>query len=62
MVKLTNNLRPDIMKYDFKLNDRSYNTRKNWDFQRKNKKTVLHKFENLFSVGPQVWDVILPGI
>ena len=50
------------MKYDFKLNDRSYNTRKNWDFQRKNKKTILHKFETLFSVGPQVWYVILSGI
>ena len=42
----------------FKLNDRSYNSKNNSDFQRRNIKMVLHESETLSSLGPQIWDLI----
>ena len=44
----------------FKLTDRSCNTTNNSHSLRRIIETVLYGPETLFSLGPQIWDVILP--
>ena len=60
LLKVKNNLAPEIVNDVFKLKDRSYNTKKSSMFQCRNIKTLLYESETLPSLGPQICNPIPP--
>ena len=58
MFKVKHNLAPEIMTGVFILKTTSFNTRHKSEFQPRNVKTVIYRFETLSPLGPQIWDLI----
>ena len=59
MLKVYRNIYPSIFSKIFHLPDINYDLRINSGFAVPNARSVFHGSENIFHVGPKIWDIVV---